>query len=485
MLDTPGHVRTGRQAEKGAVENSTEILKAAGVRHAVTLTKARNIDRLVADHGMRHPAVAKAAAGKKLTKYEQRVVDRGGYWTGPEAKEAIARAEARGENLVAVRAFPGRLDAETQKIIREDMQGPGAMDTLGQRLLNDRVLTEGLDGHKTRNVVLMNAHLVQRLQDHLKPSTSAGKFGQIVNRAFRYAVLPQPRWVVGNFFEPLVVRMPGVGSGINVFGLGMDFAAGVRQIKHMDRSPDPKVRAAAAEIRAQQFGGLLFGNRGLTNRRTLEDFPALDKATQKVYGKMVAKLPATRQMAKMTGLLLKGGGKAIIAPLDMIFTINRVGEAGLQRAAFGKSVRRDAQEFTQNWLKTVKLGEKAMDDVANGLTNTPRSSATSSTRTSSSASTTGSAPRSAPRSRASPRSCRGCSTPPGSSTGRCRRTGPRRPRCSSGSTTSWRRTGRRSTRTYLPVWASRSRRRTAAGSTSPATRRTGSAARSRRASSAG
>jgi hypothetical protein len=185
---------------------------------------------------MRHPAVAKAAAGKKLTKYEQRVVDRGGYWTGPEAKEAIARAEARGENLVAVRAFPGRLDAETQKIIREDMQGPGAMDTLGQRLLNDRVLTEGLDGHRTRNVVLMNAHLVQRLQDHLKPSTSAGKFGQIVNRAFRYAVLPQPRWVVGNFFEPLVVRMPGVGSGINVFGLGMDFAAGVRQIKHMERS---------------------------------------------------------------------------------------------------------------------------------------------------------------------------------------------------------------------------------------------------------
>jgi hypothetical protein len=371
-LTTPGHVRTGAQARKGAVENSAKLIQAAGVRHAVTLAKARSIDRLIAEHGMIHPAAAKAKAGKPLTKHEQRVAARGGYFTGAEAAEVINRAKNAGEYLKAVRAVPGRLDAATQKIIREDFQGPGGMDTLGQRLLNDRVLTEDQlrSAGKTRNVVLVNGHLIDRLNAHLTPSSSAAKFAQITNKAFRYAVLPQPRWLVGNFFEPLVVRMPGVGSGVNVFGLAVDVRAANRLIGHMERHSDPAVRAAAAEIRAHQFGGLLFGNRGLTNRRTLEDFPALHGQAEKVYGTMVAKLPATRQLAQVTGMLLKGGGKGLMAPLHAIFAVNRAGEAGLQRAAFGKAVRRDAEEFTRSWAKTLNLGQKALDDVAKGLTNT-------------------------------------------------------------------------------------------------------------------
>jgi hypothetical protein len=370
-LDTAGHIRTGAQHRKGATETSADLIRAAGVRARVTITKAKNIDRLIGEHGMRHPAFAKARAGKALTRHERRVVQRGGYFTGPEAAEAVTRAAARGEKLVAVRAYPGRLDAATQRIIREDLQGPGAMDGLGERLLNDRFLThDEIAKGTTRNVVLMNQHLVDRLQAHLKPSTSVGKFAQIANRAFRYAVLPQPRWVVGNFFEPMFVRMPGVGSGINVFGLGIDVVAANRAIKLMERHSNPEVRAAAAEIRAHQFGGLLFGNKGLTNRRTLEDFPALDAKAQKLYGQMVATLPATKQMAHLTGMLLGGGAKAILAPLKAIFAINRVGEAGLQRAAFGKAVRREAEEFTQSWFQTLHLGQAALEDVAKGLTNT-------------------------------------------------------------------------------------------------------------------
>jgi hypothetical protein len=370
-LDTPGHVRTGAAHRKGATEASADLLKAAGVRHAVTLTKARNIDRLLSEHGQMHPAAAKAAAGQPLTRHEQSVVDAGGYFTGPEALEAVTRAAARGEDLRAVRAFPGRLDANTQKIIREDLQGPGAMDSLGQRLLNDRFLTaDELKSGSARNVLLMNRPLIDRLESHLRPSSSVMKFAQITNRAFRYAVLPQPRWVVGNFFEPMFVRMPGVGSGINVFGLGVDVAAAVRQLRRMERSGDPRVVAEAKAIRAQQIGGLLFGNKGLTNRRTLEDFPALDRKIQKRYGQMVAKLPVTKQAAEITGMLLKGGGKALLAPLKLIFAINRAGEHGLQMAAFGKSVRREAQDFTRAWHKTLILSEKAMADVAKGLVNT-------------------------------------------------------------------------------------------------------------------
>jgi hypothetical protein len=179
--------------------------------------------------------------------------------------------------------------------------------------------------------------------------------------------------MVGNFFEPLVVRMPGVGSGINVFGLAMDIVAATREVRHMERSGDPARIAAAKEIRAHQFGGLLFGNRGLTNRRTLAEVsPAMSRVTEKAYGKMVQKIPATRQMAELSGLLLRNGGKAILAPLDLIFAINRAGESGLlQRAAFGKKVRHDIQEFTGKWTQTVRLGQQALEDVGKGLVNTP------------------------------------------------------------------------------------------------------------------
>jgi hypothetical protein len=77
----------------------------------------------------------------------------------------------------------------------------------------------------TRNVVLVNADLVKRLEDHLKPSTAAGKFG--ADRQPRVPVRrpPAARWLAGNFIEPLLVRMPGVGSGINVFGLAADLSS--------------------------------------------------------------------------------------------------------------------------------------------------------------------------------------------------------------------------------------------------------------------
>jgi hypothetical protein len=139
----------------------------------------------------------------------------------------------------------------------------------------------------------------------------------------------------------------------------------------MDKSSDPEVRAAAEEIRAQQIGGLLFGNKGLTNRRTLEDFPALDRKIQKRYGQMVAKLPATKQMAEMTGMLLKGGGKALLAPLKADLRDQPRRRA---RAADGR-VRQErpprGADFTRAWHKTLILSEKAMDDVAKGLVNTP------------------------------------------------------------------------------------------------------------------
>jgi hypothetical protein len=76
-------------------------------------------------------------------------------------------------------------------------------------------------------------------------------------------------------------------------------------------------------------------------------------------------------MAEMTGDAAQGRRQGAPRAAETIFAINRAGEHGLQMAAFGKSVRREAQDFTRAWHKTLILSEKAMDDVAKGLVNTP------------------------------------------------------------------------------------------------------------------
>jgi hypothetical protein len=64
--------------------------------------------------------------------------------------------------------------------------------------------------------------LVERLEEHLRPAGEIEKFFQYLNKPFRMAVLPQPRWLTGNFAESYqVVRLPLAGSGlVNIPGLG-------------------------------------------------------------------------------------------------------------------------------------------------------------------------------------------------------------------------------------------------------------------------
>jgi hypothetical protein len=164
--------------------------------------------------------------------------------------------------------------------------------------------------------------------------------------------------------EPYIVRLTINGSGLNVFGLATDLRAAHKGLRAMERSGDPKVRAAAAEIRAQQFGGLFVGGgQARAVRRGLEDFPALER----FYGEMVAKLPATKQAAEMAGIV----GRVLLSPLNAFFRLNRVIETGAQRAAFGHQFRKDLQEFQGSWLSTVRLQERAVAEAARGLVNTP------------------------------------------------------------------------------------------------------------------
>lgn len=343
------HSRTGEQFRRGLTTVSAEGVREQGTKLAVQLEKARALDRVVSEHGMKHPT--------------------GRYFTGAEAEEYAKRLEAdTGERLTAVRAVPAKAGAKTEALARAE-QDPTAMENLGQRLLNDRLNVKP----GTKNVVLMPSSLVERLKAHAAPTAPIVRMFQALNKPFRFAVLAQPRWLTGNFVEPYLIRLPTVGSGVNVFGLGADLRATSQVLKSADRlvgelneegstAEAKAIAQASREVRGQQTGGGLFiGGRGATNRRTLEEMPGA-----KVWGPVIAKTPAVRQMVELTRLV----GHGLMAPGNLYFRMNRVIEDVANRASFGHNVRRDVQQFTGSWTKTIALGQKAADEAARGLVNT-------------------------------------------------------------------------------------------------------------------
>lgn len=355
--------RTGEAYRRGSTEAGRQVVVDELSHKATQIAKARQLDRLIQTHGMRHPAIAKRARGETLTKAERRIVARGGGFNVHEADEVAQRLEHdTGERWVPIRAYGARLPAETQRAIRESMQNPAAMESLNKRLLNDRIVRPGdhfspsaRNDPGARNVVLVPEVLVNQLGKHLRPAGEIRRFLQFMNRPFRLAVLPQPRWLTGNFVEPYFVRLAVAGKGVvNIPGLGVDIAAAVKVVRRMERSTDPKVRAAALEVRAQQMGGLFIGGRGASVRRTAEDLPGVLKT-----GAVVRHLPVVKQLGDLAGGLLNG-----------YFRANRIIEGVAQRASLGKSVREDIQSFTGSYLQTIRLGQQAVDEAARGLVGT-------------------------------------------------------------------------------------------------------------------
>ena len=328
--------RTGEQFRRGLTGATAQTVREQGVKLAVTTQKGRGVDRVISEHGLTHPS--------------------GRYFTGKEAEEYAARVlDDTGERLTPVRALPASADAEMHKLARGE-QSPTAMENLSSRLLNDRVNP----GPGAKNVVLVPSALVERLQKHAAPSSDLVKVGQWINRPFRAAVLPQPRWLAGNVVEP-AIRLTMKGSGLNVFGLTADLVATHKILKTLRTSSDPRLRHQAAQIEAQIGQGLFVGARGATVRRTLEEMPGHD-----AWGPMIAKLPIMRNMLEMSRAL----GHGVMMPANLFFKANRVIENVANRAEFGHTARRDMQSFTGSWTKSVALGQKAVEEAARGLTNT-------------------------------------------------------------------------------------------------------------------
>lgn len=331
-----GPGRTGVLFNRGANVVGKEIVHDELASKATTANKAEALDKLAGEAGVKRPD--------------------GRYFTGKEALEASKRLADDGKSqYVPMRAFGAKLDPETQARL-QDAQSPAAMETAHLAMLDDRIVKGETSG--ARNVVLVPKHLVDGLKAQLKPASELEKAAQLMNAPFRMAVLPQPRWLTGNFIEPYFVRLPLSGAGINLPGALMDVRAGSKLLKGMERSGDPAQVRAAKEIRAQQEGALFIGRRGASVRRTHEDFGGdLGRA---LYGAhIVRNLPVVKQLGDLTLALPKA-----------FFHINRVIETAAQRQALGISVRRDVQQLTGKWSQTVLLGQKALDEVGKGLVNT-------------------------------------------------------------------------------------------------------------------
>jgi hypothetical protein len=332
LIDKPG-TRTGSLYARGATSASPDLIREQAARLVTQTVKTGHYDRLIGDLGLKHPT--------------------GRHYTGKEAQEFADRlAETTGEQLIPVRAFPGKLSKEAKGIARRE-QGTQAAQTLHEAVLNKRLDV----GPGTKNVVLMPKPVVDQLLKHLRPAGSVEKFFQAINPAFRLAVLPQFRWLTGNIVEPYLIRLPVEGSGvINLPGMAMDLRATSKILKTMRESSDPRTVRMAEMLDAQQLGsGLFIGGRGASVRRDLREFGKAGAAAA-----FFRDLPVMKQAADLF----------LMIP-HSFFALNRIIETGAQRTAFGRLARRELQSFTGSWTQTVLLQRASMQELAKGLTDTP------------------------------------------------------------------------------------------------------------------
>lgn len=354
------HTRTGSLYLSGRNTFGHQLVHEELVNKATSVAKAKAIDKQIHEATMRHPAMEKARLGQTLTKHEQYVVSKGGYFTAKEADALAKKLAHDGQDYVAVRAHGAKLNAEDTKALQVG-QNPVAMETAHQHLLSDRLVREG-DGHRTnaRNVVLMPQHEWNRLVKHVAPASEIEKAVQMLNAPFRMAVLPQPRWIAGNFIEPYLVRLPVKGAGINLPGLAVDVVAAKRYMKVLEKSTDPKLNDLAKAIRSQQLGGLLFGRRTASVHRTFESFNEGSRANRSLYvAHVVRNLPVTKQL-----------GDLILAAPKAVFALNRILEPTTQWQALGKSIRNDVQAFSGSYLQSIATTKGMLEEVAKGSMST-------------------------------------------------------------------------------------------------------------------
>lgn len=326
--------RSGAAYEAGAVDASFDNPLEHIVRSTTTLARTKDFDRLIGEVGIKHPE------GRYFTWKEAEQYARFG---GRAPNEATNQRVPGEPQLVPVRAHPAKYQEARARAIQneQDVPGPGASD----RLVREQ--TSRFDGPDpanpdARNVVLVPKTVADRLAENLKPSQSFDKAFQGATAAFRTTVLPfSTKWLTGNVVEA-VLR-----SGIAGVSPRDPFVA--RKLIREMRRQDP---SAAVDYLSHLLGGLLYGEQGLTVRRTAEDVAG------KMGGTVAHSLPG------------RAGKAAIKGVTEPVFQFNKGLEKTALYAALGKHARAQMQEMTGSWFKAMRAQDEAIADLAKGLKGT-------------------------------------------------------------------------------------------------------------------
>lgn len=306
-------------------------------------------------------------------------------------KETVRAAESLVDDqgrprYQAVRRMSSRLDDDRREGIAKLQQVGDADVSLTQRMLDERLRPPDKDGPDV--AVLVPVEAMKQAKEHVKGGATIAAF-QALSSGFRQTVLPfSTKWLTGNVAEailrtlsvtvnPLDRRVARTALDRMIAEDALAVHAGntavaakarrlielsqglgrtahpqqVRRLRHELLDYAPNARAAEAEL----VGGLFFGQRGQSVRRTAEEMGRVGQTVG-----FLGRAPIINEFAGMTRWLARKS-----------FALNRVLEREAQYVALGKHVRNEMQELTGRWQTGLRLYEQGIQDVSRGLLGTP------------------------------------------------------------------------------------------------------------------
>lgn len=282
--------------------------------------------------------------------------------TVEQATKLIEDQPDGGLELAIVREAPAKYDpARLHQIESALQQGLPLPEEFYAGLISDRFKNalvkpgELVDGAETVRVV--SKVIYERMRDH--QTRAAGPLAKTMQKftaTFRGVVLPfSTKWLTGNVLEA-ALRLAAEGSIP-----GVDAMIGRRLLKTMFEMDAAK----AAEWETRTTGGLLFGS--ADNMSIYRDHTAFAGTGLESLGRgghVLAQLPPIR-------MTLRG----FDAYRSMVFGLNKGMENFAIEHAIGKLARREIQDMSGSWIRSLTLGKGALDDLARGMLDTNKQAA--------------------------------------------------------------------------------------------------------------
>jgi hypothetical protein len=324
--------RTGQALSQGTLDLHPDTMLEGAARSQGLVDSADGYKRFVHEFGV------KGGSGKPIsTTYKRAQEIARELMVNPDGTPKPNAVEMR---PVRIDPFGARAEQMAHMRANDDIQG---MTNSVRDSIDEALAGKPGDGSWT----LVPKVAADRMREHTQISGAVGKVGQVIGRQFRGTVLPlSTKWLAGNVIEAATRAMIGHVGPRSVY-TGVKVKARLRQI-----DPD-----AADQLSARVTGG---GHLSV-DRRVGQHTGAERFAGTKLAGVATAlgkfwRAPGPKQMAGVWH-----------SYTDFVFnTLNGRFESAVQTAMLGKELR----EHPLMSGHVVKVSQRAIDDAAQGLTNT-------------------------------------------------------------------------------------------------------------------